>query len=342
VDYVRDVAYVGNDLGILYRIKDVFCTAVNPNCAGASKPAPSLDTTWGSGGALTVCSGALTAPVLDYTTLKVYVGCSDGRLYSISQTGTIASLAVGDGVASRTYGGIVDPPIVDGVNEFIYAVSGSASNGANGVLVQAKADFSSSVAVPIGNGNQCNIHAPALSNAYFTSPTAAGSLIYVGGVTGTVGPCTAAGATGGRSVLYGATFGAGGVLNSGPPANSLTSGNPVGSEYAPLGEFYNPNIGTGRDTLFVSLRRNNSSGYNNFYTFNITTGWAAAPQNSVVVGLGSSGMIVDNSALTTAGNYPQAASIYFNALAENATCTNPQSGANTNGCAVKLTQVTLQ
>jgi hypothetical protein len=196
--------------------------------------------------------------------------------------------------------------------------------------------------VPIGNGNQCNIHAPALSNAYFTSPTAAGSLIYVGGVTGTVGPCTAAGATGGRSVLYGATFGAGGVLNSGPPANSLTSGNPVGSEYAPLAEFYNPNIGTGRDTLFVSLFRNNSRGYSNTYTFNITTGWSGAPQNAIIEGLGSSGMIVDNSALTTVGNYPQASSIYLSAQAENAACTNPQSGANTNGCAVKLTQAALQ
>jgi hypothetical protein len=344
VDYANDLAYVGNDLGVLYRIKNVFCT-VSAACSGATPPAPSLDPSWGTSGALTIggtCTGTsakLTAPVLDFYNLVVYVGCSDGKLYSISQSGTINSLVVGDGVASKTFGGIVDPPIVDGVNGFVYAVSGSANSGANGVLVQAKANFSSSVAVPIGAGNQCNIHAPALSNAYFTSPTAAGSLIYIGGVTGTVGPCTAAGATGGKAVLYGATFGTGGVLNSGAPANSLTSGNSVGSEYAPIGEFFNSNIGTGEDTLFVSLLRNNSDGYNNLYSFNITTGWSATVQNDVTEGLGASGIIVDNDANTA--TYAQSSSIYFNALNENATCTSPQTGTNTGGCAVKLTQAGL-
>jgi len=99
----------------------------------------------------------------------------------------IVSLAVGDGVAAKAFGGIVDAPLVDGVNGFIYAVSGSAGNGANGVLVQAKADLSSSVAVPVGSGNQCNIHVPAPNNAYFTSPTAAGAMMYVAGTTGVVG-----------------------------------------------------------------------------------------------------------------------------------------------------------
>src|SRR5580704_8186381 len=46
VDYVRDVAYVGNDQGTLYRIKNVFCTGA---CTTA---APSLDASWGSGGAV--------------------------------------------------------------------------------------------------------------------------------------------------------------------------------------------------------------------------------------------------------------------------------------------------
>ena len=156
VDYANDVAYVGNDKGFVFRIKNVFCTT--PACGTA---VPAIDTTWGNQGAVSVCSGQLTAPVLDFYNLNVYVGCSDGKLYSISQSFAVKSLAVGDGVAAKTFGGIVDPPIVDGVNGFVYAVSGSANNGANGVLVQAKADFSSSVAVPVGNGNQCNIHAPA-------------------------------------------------------------------------------------------------------------------------------------------------------------------------------------
>jgi hypothetical protein len=347
IDYGRDLAYVGSDNGVVYRIKNVFCT-ISAACSGATPPAPSLDATWGTAGAVTIggtcvtTSSQLTGPVFESGTQNVYVGCADGKLYKISRTGTIASLAVGDGVGAKAFGAIVDAPVVDGVNGFVYVTSGSASSGANGVLVQTKLDLSAPVTVPVGAGNQCNIHAPSVSNAYFTNPAAAASIIFVGGVTGTVGPCTASGATGGSAVLYGATFAAGGVLNSGAPAHSLVSGNPVGSEYAPMGEFFNSNIGAGEDTLFVSLLRNNSSGFANLYSFNITAGWNATVQNSFTEGLGGSGMVVDNSALTTAGNFPQASSFYFNALNENATCTSPQTGANTNGCAVKLTQAALQ
>jgi hypothetical protein len=330
VDYANDFAYIGNDNGFVFRIKNVFCTT-----AACGTAAPSLDTTWGTQGAVSVCGGQLTAPVLDFYNNNVYVGCSNGKLYSISQSFAVKSLAVGDGVAAKTFGGIVDPPIVDGVNGFIYAVSGSANNGANGVLVQAKADFSSSVAVPIGNGNQCNIHAPALNNAYFTNPASANALIVIGGVTGTVGPCTAAGATGGAAVLYGATFGAGGILNAGPPAHSLTSTNPVGSEYAPMGEFFNAT--TGNDFLFVSLLRKDVGALVNFYSFLATTGWNATVQKTATEGLGASGMVIDNSSASG-----QASSIYFNALNEDAACSSPQGGANTGGCAVKLTQAGLQ
>ena len=93
------MAYVGNDIGVLYRIKNVFCTTTA--CANA---APSLDASWGTGGALTIggtCTGKLTAPVQDAINFNIYVGCSDGKLYSISQTGTIKSVVVGDGVTAQ-------------------------------------------------------------------------------------------------------------------------------------------------------------------------------------------------------------------------------------------------
>ncbi len=337
VDYFRDVAYVGNDLGILYRIKDVFCASNNPDCAGGVKPAPSLDATWGTGGALTVCTGPLTGAVLDFGSLNIYVGCADGKLYSITQTGTIKSLTVGDGVASKTYGAIVDPPIVDSVNGFVYAVSGSAGGGANGVLVQAKTSFSSSVAVPVGAGNQCNMRAPALNNAYYTNPTSAGAIIYVAGVTGTVGPCTAIGATGGAIVVYGATFGAGGVLKTGAPTNSSSVGTP-GNEFAPMAEFFNANAAAGgEDFLFFSVLCTGAD----MDAYNVTNGWSSTfLVNPVTEGLGTSGMVVDNNANT--GTSPQTSSLYFNALNEDAACSSPQSGANTGGCAIKLTQAALQ
>jgi hypothetical protein len=333
IDYGRDEAYVGNDLGTLYRIKDVFCTSENLDCAGGTQPAPSLDTTWGSGGSISVCSGELTGPVLDFVTLNVYVGCSNGRLYSISQSGTIKSLAVGDGVASETYGGIVDAPIVDGVNGFVYAVSGSANGGANGVLVQSNMTLSSSVAVPVGAGNQCNIHAPAFSNAYYTSPTTAGALIYVGGVTGTVSqPCSASSSTTGEIEIYGVTFGAGGVANAGTPADNFAAGGGPGAEWAPLLEFYNPTTAT--DWLFVGARQSNQT---NLGSANITGGFPAGVGTVVTEGLGPSGMIVDNDSSSA-----QAASIYFNAVQQNAACSNNTVTTDTGGCAVKLTQAALQ
>lgn len=350
IDYVRDLAYVGNDVGTLYRIKDVFCT-VDPACSGSSKPAPSIDTSWGSNGAVTVGSGscagttssALTGPVLDFVTLSVFVGCADGKLYGFNSSGQAlshASVTVGDGTASETYGGIVDPPIVDGVNGFVYAVSGSADAGAYGALVQAKIDLSSSVVAQIGAGNQCNMHSPALNNAYYTSPSSAGALIYVAGVTGTVGPCTAVGATGGDLYYYAVTFGAGGVMNSGAPANSAGVGNP-GNEFAPLTEFFNPNIGAGVDYIFFSAVCTGAD----MATLNITSGFpgSAFVEAPIIEGFGTSGIIVDNDANTT--TYPQAASIYFNALGENAACTGntgTYTTPGTGGCAVKLTQAALQ
>lgn len=345
IDYVRDLVYVGNDAGTLYRIKDVFCT-VNPACSGSSKPAPSIDTSWGSNGAVTVGSGscagttssALTGPVLDFVTMSVYVGCADGKLYGFSSSGQAlsnASVTVGDGTASETYGGIVDPPIVDGVNGFVYAVSGSANSGAYGALVQAKIDLSSSVLAPIGAGNQCNIHSPALNNAYYTSPTSAGALIYAGGVTGTVSqPCTAS-SMGGTMKAYGVTFGTGGIMTSGTPAHSLGVGGGPGNEWTPFLEFYN--LTTAADWLFAGALQSNQP---NVTSMNITSGFPGGLGTLVSEGLGPSGMIVDNDADTT--TYPQAASIYLNALQENTACTNNTVVTDTGGCAVKLTQAALE
>ena len=335
IDYTRDLAYVGNDIGVLYRIKNVFCTL--PACTvGAQVPA--LDTSWGTNGAVTVCTGKLTGPVLDPTSLNVFVGCSDGKLYAISQTGTVKSLTVGDGVASKTYGAIVDAPVVDSVNGFVYAVSGSANNGANGVLVQAKTSLASSVAVPIGVGNQCNLHAPTPNNAYFTSITSAGALMYVGGLgtTGTVTqPCTAASTGTATLTLYASTFTGTGTLSTGAPAHNFGAGGGPGFEWGQILEFFNATTNT--DWLFASALQSNQT---NVASWNMTTAFPTAIANLATEGLGGSGIVVDNAANTT--TFPQAASIYFNALQQNAACNNNATPGGTGGCAVKLTQSGLQ
>lgn len=339
IDYVRDLAYVGNDKGVVFRIKNVFCT-IGAACAGATPPAPSLDATWGTSGALTIggtcitTSAQLSGPVFESGTQNVYVGCADGKLYRITQTGTVTSLAVGDGVGSKAFGAIVDPPVVDGVNGFVYVTSGSASGGANGVLFQAKLDLSAPVTVPVGAGNQCNLRSPTVSNAYFTNPAAAASIMYIGGVTGAVGPCTATGATGGTINVYGATFGAGGVLTAGAPAHNNQVGNP-GNEFSPMTEFFNPVSGT--DLLLFSVL---CTGVD-LATYTITAGFPAGftVLPGAATGFGTSGAVVDNDSASA-----QAASFYFNALGENAACTG-NTGVNTipgtGGCAVKLTQAGL-
>ena len=342
VDYSKDLAYVGNDAGMLYRIKDVFCT-VDPACLGSNKPAPSIDTNWGSSGVVTVgpgsCAGTasseLTGAVVDFGTGNVFVGCSDGKLYGFNSNGQAlshASVTVGDGTASKKYGGIVDPPMVDVVNGFIYAVSGSANNGAYGALVQAKTDLSSFVVAQIGAGNQCNNHDPEFNNAYFTSPTSAGALIYVAGVTGTVSqPCSAGSSTTGSIFVYGVTLGTGGVMTSGTPAHSFNLGGGPGAEWAPLLEFYNSTTAT--DWLFAGA---NQSGQTNMGSMNITAGFPGAIA-VVTEGLGPSGMIVDNES-----SVAQAASIYFAAQQASATCANNTNVSAIGGCAVKLTQAALQ
>jgi hypothetical protein len=338
IDYEHDAAYVGDDAGQLYRIKDVFCMGIsggNPDCSSESNgPAPSVDTSWGSGGYVQVCGGKLTGAALDFVTMNVFVGCSNGNLYSVSQQGQVASLRVGDGT---TYGGIVDPPEVDGVNGFVYAVSGagSASGGASGVLVQAKTtNLSSSVVVPVGTGRQCNIHDPVPNDAYLTSITSSGAFVYVAGVNGTVASCTFnSGGTGTPPTItvYGVKLGASGTMNSGNPANSFGAGGGPGYEWAPLTEFYNATTNT--DWLFVSALQNQ----NDLGSADITTGFPGSVGSVVQEGMGISGMVVDNDSSSA-----QAASTYFNAFHEDSACLNMTDTTLTGGCAVKLTQAGLQ
>lgn len=343
IDFQHDTAYVGNDAGQLYRIKDVFCMGINggnPDCTNENAgPGPSIDTTWGAGGYVQVCAGILSDAAYDYGTGNVFVGCSDGKLYSISPTGTIASLPVGDGT---TYGGIVDGPVVDYSNGFVYAVSGSgaASSGANGVMVQATtADLTSNVMVPVGTGGQCNIHEPIPNNAYLTSDTAPGAAVYVAGVVGRIPqPCTFT-SNGGTGLgapgieLYTVGTTASGTLTAGTPPGAPEGSGP-GYEWAPLTEFYNAN--TGIDWLFIGTLQGAGSGQNNVASVTVN-------QNPNFVGgviqegMGVTGMVIDNDSAE-----PQAASFYFGAMGENSTCDNTTVTTDTGGCAVKLTQATLQ
>jgi hypothetical protein len=178
IDYSNDAAYVANDKGVLFRIRNVFCTL--PTCGNV---APSLDLTFGSSGSVTVCANKVaTGPTQDFITGNVYVGCSDGNLYGFNSSGTAlpnSPVAIGNGSG---FGDVADAPIVDSLNQFVYTFSGAgASTPANSVLVQLHTDLSSPRIAFVGNGGFQSIHAPAFNDAYFTSATSTNWLIVSGG-----------------------------------------------------------------------------------------------------------------------------------------------------------------
>jgi len=345
VDYFNDLAYVGNDSGTLYRLKDVFCTVtvttgtitVNPDCTGGSPPAPSLDLCWGdalclTGGAVaTGCSGKLSGPVVDSVTGHIFVGCSDGKLYGFTSAGVALAhspLAVGDGTAT---GGIVDPAMLDVTNGFVYVVSGTGAspNTASAVLVQAKtADLSAPIVATLGPGGVFNLHAPSFNDLYFSSAysTVGGVsnwLIYefaaytngIGGAGGYCNPalyCTA---------LYAVGFD--GSYNLSPSASPTTSPgiqSVPAFELSPSTEF----VSFGVDRLFDSQIQIPLD-YDSFQAFDITGAFPAGGYYAALgVGhpnAGTSGIVVDN-----ASGLAQAASVYYSILSQNLAEKLTQSG----------------
>ena len=308
IDYFNDTAYVGNDIGILYRVKNVFCTTA----ACIATPAlPVLDSSWGTGGAVnTGCGGVLTGAIVDFTSTNVFVGCSNGKLYKITQAGAVSSITVGNGSA---HGGIVDPPLVDGVNGFVYAVSGS--NGTSAVLVQTKTDFSSTITAALSNASNFNLHAPVVNDAYYDSATSANWLIYEMAYNS------------GHSsyVLYGVPFNSSYVMaNAASHTFSFATG---AGELSPTAEFLNTN--TGVDWLFSSTTGNFNPNLGSWIitpTVANPSGFPAGQTTTAAPNEGTGGtsaFTIDNDSTSA-----QASSIYFSAVSLNT--------------AVKLTQAGLQ
>jgi hypothetical protein len=249
---------------------------------------------------------------LDFVTLNVFVGCADGRVYGFNSAGSALAtpfIAVGNGSAT---GGVVESPIVDGVNGLIYAVSGTGAgtNSGNAVLVQATTSLGGPCAggtlcvATVGNAGVHNAHAPALNDSYFSSGTSANWLIYMGGFSGALNGLT----------VYGATFNGARALTAGTPGLALNIGG-VSGEYAPFTEFKNG----ATDWLFGGILQNLLA---NMASFNINA-FPGGTTNTTLQGSGPSGMIVDNASASA-----QASSIYF--------------GTQGTNNAVKLTQAGFQ
>lgn len=318
VEYSDDVAYVGDDAGNIYRIRNVFCPAWAP-CGGAQ---PNLDPTWGTGGVLTIggtCTGMVSSITVDGASGNIFAGCADGNLYAFDPSGTPVAgspVALGDGTA---VGGIVDAPILDVANGWVYAETGSSSGiglstAGNPILAQASLDLTTVTVATLGpSAGTFNIHAPAFNDAYF-SGTVANSLLYE------YSSDTGGGGGGGEIVLYGITFGLGHAMTAGAPANSLAF--PTGRlEISPITEFMTT---SGEDRLFAGAEGLSS---NNFVSLRVDTGFPAGLENVTTEGTGSSGIVADN----VDSAVGQANSVYFGVEG---------TGTNQN-TVVKLTQVDL-
>jgi hypothetical protein len=301
IDYSNDTAYVANDKGVLFRIQNVFC--ILPTCGNA---APSLDTTFGSGGSVTVCANKVaTGPTQDFVTGNVYVGCSDGNLYGFDSNGNAlpnSPVAIGNGSG---FGDIADAPMVDSVNQFVYTFSGvgAGTNTSKSVLVQLKTDLSSPRIAFVGNGGFQSIHAPAFNDAYFTSATSSSWFIVSAGYDSSNSNLT----------FYKVTFDTNRNMNTGTAAAQNTNIGTRLGEYTPLTEFLSRD---GNDYIFFGLLIAVPNWARQTITapFSTTAAPVQPPGGSLPnSSTGVTPMIIDNNS----GN-AQASSIYFSSVGTNA------------------------
>jgi hypothetical protein len=364
-DFTNDVLYVGDTAGVLHKFINVFN-------GGATAPSEDNSNDGVTGGAvwpITVHAGTgLTSPVYDSVSGNVYVGDSTGRLSfvrtTLSTVGTCTApcldavnLAVGTG------GAIVDGPIVDGTNGFVFAINGTET-AHDGTILQAPTSLASSVTESVGANSGTTgvaMYGGAFDNVYFNSskPNIAGFMYVCGKQSETV----TAGATD-RPAIYRLGFNATtGVMNS--VSTSFQVGNPSGGACSPITEFYNNTgtLSTSIDWIFFSVGTEaaaavipaGSSCANPgacIMSIKVATGatdiaWPPASgtvNNAAILPTNdpgaTSGIVVDNQA-----NSSQASSLYFSLIANSTGAGPGLPSCNTTagvGCAIKLTQAGLQ
>jgi len=309
VDYTNDVAYVGADNGVLYRIKGIF----------RGTPTVAYCTTVSAG-------NSLTSPVYDSVSGKVFV--SDGQKVYAYIPGASSFTAAGNIQVAGTAGSIELSPIVDSTNGFVYAFSSHNVANSNTIVSQMPISLASKVDAAIGPATTAQyILDGDFDNKYYTNGPATGSLYACGTQTG----------SGNKPALYTLSFQASGVMNTAAVmANDVhvnSAANPNGT-CSPMIEFFDGSV----DRLFVGVGRSGSTtGANLVSMWNITnriTANTTTPAATATNELGgTSSFAIDNDS-----PLPQASSIYFGTLAKG----NNGPCGNTTFCAVKLTQSALQ
>ena len=346
VDYNNDTAYVGADNGLLYKITPVF-----------GGGAPALIST--GGWPVTVSTQTikiLTAPVVDDTASRIFIGDGEGYLYAVSLTSPGGTYAAQVEVGWATHGagtGVVDPPIAvtDSANpavDQVFVFTGcSIVNGIGGAVSQIAANFTSSTTLTTSNTvdlgsasgtGDCttgNVHSGTFDNAFWLNGSTSGHLMTCGFVSGTNSkPLIPS-----NPKMYFFPFASKVITSTG--SSTFVVNNTVGEECSPLTEFYD---GT-TDRLFFGV-----GGSSNAYlesstiTTSLTTpNCVGTPTSSCVTSPsilgGTSGIVIDNQVSNGGTN------IYFSTMAPgsvNGQKCNVSGGTANPYCAVKLTQSALQ
>jgi hypothetical protein len=341
VDYNADTAYVGADNGVLYKITPVF-----------GGGAPALVSTGGWPVTVsTQTNKVLTAPVVDDTAARIFIGDGYGYLYGVNLTNPGTSMAqvtvgwVGHGAGT----GVVDPPIAvtDSANsatDQVFVFTGcSTVLGIGGAVSQIPANFTSSTTLTTSNTvdlgsasgtGDCtgkNVHSGTFDNAFWLNGSTSGHMIACGFVNNGGAPAD--------PKMYFFPFASHVITSTG--SSTFVVNTTKGDECSPLTEFYD---GT-TDRMFFGVG-GSTDGYleSSTITTSLTTpNCTGTPTSSCVTSPsalgGTSGIVIDNQVSNGGTN------IYFSTLAAgsvNSQKCNVSGGSANPNCAVRLTQSALQ
>jgi len=319
VDYQNDVAYVGDDRGVLHKIAGIF------------NGTPTEVATGGWPVHVTAAAATLTGPTFDFVSGNIFVADSSGNLSYVRESGsTVGACASGTPpclgfpvVAVSPGTAIMDSPVVDFVTQRVFTET--AASGTSAQIIQADTALGNVVKVNVGQQDAAHpLHSGSFDNNYLNN-VSTGFYYVCGKSTGNTDPS-----------LYRIGFNASGLMNSAPDAASLRLAR-AAAECSPITEIFNSGSNPQKDWLFVSVstRCGNTAVLPNgcMMSYDITNGMPTVLFAAVLERNGASGIIIDNVSPAA-----QASSIYFTDEGTGA-CGD---GIATGGCAVKLTQAGLK
>lgn len=307
VDYTDDIAYVGDDTGVLHKFTGVF----------NGTPAEVTSGGW----PFTVFHGAyLTSPTLDSVTGHIFLSdIGDGNLYCIDiSSGTpafcspIASVVVGTSV--------YDAPIVDSTAETVFASAGDYYDGSADYSALTQATTSLANVVHANMGPTGKIYNGDFDNTYYSSSAGAysGYMYFCGTNSASFVPA-----------LYRVGFNSSGTMNSTNDGNSYPLAN-YASNCTPLTEVYNTAQNT--DYMFLGVVLNGvPAGCEDaacVMSFELGSSFPTGPNATFPLGgnddsYGSSGIIIDNVSTQTGMSQ-----IYFGNLETGGAVQASQDGLN--------------